>query len=382
MPLDMSFENLLEANLEELVLAIENTPGATMTLEGLYGAAIIDFLRGDLTSLKNRLRLVTDRFFDHPERKTAAVAIELRVQIRTRIFESGTLKAAADLAASPSRWQGELLLLLATAHTVFNSYERALELFEQAAHSFAGQGCHRKSLRARLNVLVCESHLHPEKNLFARYHDLYRRALRSRPRELVVATTCLLNISREYQLIGSHQVALKYCDKALEHFESHMGDINYFLTLVHRAHLLLELGRKEEARVNYEAAKLCSFKEVHAALEVVAAALNGAPAAQLTEKDQLPTWQERTMAPGEAPKMSQLEQKLLRFLSDREREKIDVLEHLYGSLLPYEVKLNRFKSLVGTLRKKWPGLVLCEQGRYRLSDTLVGPLNSRSGTGA
>jgi tetratricopeptide (TPR) repeat protein len=233
-----------------------------------------------------------------------------------------------------------------------------------------------------MNVLVCESHVHPERNLFARYHDLYRRAQRRGVRELIVATTCLLNISREYQRAGAYMVALKYCNRALQFFELQMGELNYFLTLAHRAHLLCELGRRAEARLDYEAAKLGNFKEVEAALEMIEPLLNGETPKPSENSALLPTWRERSLElRSEArPKLSALEEKLIGFLSSGPQDRIDILEAIYGSNLDYETKLNRFKSLLGTLRKKYPNFVHCEQGKYRLADELLVPTRTQGAT--
>ncbi|MCM2278550.1 MAG: hypothetical protein NDJ89_10795 [Oligoflexia bacterium] len=46
------------------------------------------------------------------------------------------------------------------------------------------------------------------------------------------------------------------------------------------------------------------------------------------------------------------------------------MEKLYGERLGYETRLNRFKALLATLRKKAPQLIVFEQGRYSLADPL------------
>ena len=58
-------------------------------------------------------------------------------------------------------------------------------------------------------------------------------------------------------------------------FERQMGDLNYYLTLVHRAQIHVALGRISEARIDLDTAKLAPFKEVHAAIEVVRPMIEG-----------------------------------------------------------------------------------------------------------
>jgi hypothetical protein len=67
---------------------------------------------------------------------------------------------------------------------------------------------------------------------------------------------------------------------------------------------------------------------------------------------------------------SDLENKLLEFIGTEARDRVEIVEHLYGERLNFEVKVNRFKSLIGNLRRKSPHLVICEEGKYRLSEVI------------
>ncbi len=373
-----TFENVIEAGLDELVEICDpvRVEGQALTIELHYAQAILHFLRGELEELKSLTDSVTILFAGHPEAELLHLACRLRELIRARQANPELIaQAERALEASSSenlKWRGEIAILIATVCTVFDEYQRAMEFYTRAVTAFEKQGCMRKALRARMNVLVCESHLHPDRNLFARYHDLYRRSLRKGQRELIVATTCLLNISREYQRAGAYLIALKYCTRALNLFELQMGEMNYFLTLAHRAHLLCDLGRTSEARIDFEAAKLGNFKEVEAALQVIEPLLHGSRPQDTTSSDLIPTWRERIESSGQT-RLSVLEEKLIAFLSSGPRDRVDILEEIYGSNLEYETKLNRFKSLLATLRKKLPTLVICEEGKYRLADEILIP---------
>jgi tetratricopeptide (TPR) repeat protein len=377
----MTFEEMIEAGLDQLVdaceLSVPMESREAVDFDIIYGRAIMHFLRGEQEQLASLITSL-DRLSAHPEHDFIVAACKLREQIRARKFDPTLLVRANELVLRETRWQGELSMLLATAFTISDDYQSAMASYSRAVTAFEKQGVIRKALRARMNVLVCESNLHPTRNLFARYHDLYRRAIRKQSRDLIVATTCLLNISREYQRAGAYLVALKYCNRALSLFELQMGELNYFLTLAHRAHLLCDLGRRAEARIDFEAAQVGQFKEVEAALRVIEPMLSGhAPATNADQSDLLPTWRERAqtaLTPNEEqPRLSTLEEKLIRYLSDGPRDRIDILEEIYGSALEFETKLNRFKSLLGTLRKKFPQLVLCEDGKYRLADEILVP---------
>lgn len=347
----LTFGFVIQADLESLVeacFALE--PQASDRLPLFYGQAIIHFLRGENDLLAEKIATIPREFADHDEASPLETACDLRALIRSRVLDTAMLEqASATLNALPSNspWRGEIAMLIATAYTLFDDYARALKLFEAAAHSLARSGFLKKSLRAQMNVLVCESHIHPSKNLFPRYHDLYRQALKRDRRETIVATTCLLNISRDYKQVGANLAALKYCNRALLLFERQMGELNYFLALVHRAEILLALGRVTEAQVDIESAKLAPFPEIKAALS----------------KIQMPVENEK--------KLSALEERLISLLSRGPRDRVELVDEIYGERLDHETKQNRFKSLIGTFRKKFPDMIVYEQSRYRLANELL-----------
>lgn len=377
-----SFNQILEASLDELVEACDPIePKSPDRLALLYGRVILNFLRGDAVGLEESFIDVSQKLIHHEDYEFVTLASGLRMQLRACQVSEFDLEAAQNFFEMPARWRGEMAMLSAAAYVNRGDYKKARSLYIFSAGFFVEQGCARKALRARLNILVCESCLFPDRNLFSQYHDLYKKSVKKEFRELYVATACLLNISREYQRTGAHSAALKYCDRALELFEERIGDINYFLTLAHRAHLLCEMGRLAEAQLDYESARLGNFKEVAAALEVVRRKIEGVETL-ISDKNLLPNWQERQNEMGNAPKLSTLENKLIRYLARGPRERSDLITHLYGALLDHETKLNRFKSLLSTFRKKFPHLVLFEDGTYRLANDILVPRVSRKKSGS
>lgn len=378
----LTFEFVIQADLESLVgvcLSLPTPVDENERLSLFYGQTIIHFLRGDTDILTSNLPKIRSDFSLHPERNHLEVACALRERIRLRLLDAGLLERAFEIIKEDQsvyaiKWRGEIAILLATSYTIFNDYQRAHEMFEIAARGLMDAGFIRKSLRAQMNVLVCESHIHPGKNLFTRYHDLYRQAIQRDRKEIVVATTCLLNISREYQRAGAYLAALKYCNRAIALFERQMGDLNYYLTLIHRAQILVSLGRVAEARIDVDQARLAPFKEVKAALQVIEPLIEGQLPSQESTDDLLPTWKERVAeihSSLSTPKLSSLEERLLALLSRGPRDRIDLVDDIYGDRLDAETKQNRFKSLIGTFRKKCPDLIVYDNGRYRLADQML-----------
>jgi tetratricopeptide (TPR) repeat protein len=364
-----NFHEIIELGLESLAAYLEGKPSDST--EVFYGHFILAYQRGDIPLL-TKMESEAQKFSNAEDFAQLQSAIQIRLGIRSRKIEPRLLDSVIAAHAASGRWQGELAILLGNAFAVTGDHPTSKAWFIKSVIELASGGSHRKAHKARLNVFVAESHIHPRANLIPDYFNLYRKSSKPPHEELSVASTCLLNISREYQIMGSHHAALKYCTQALHMAEANFGSLHYYLILAHRAHLLCELERFSEALIDFECAIAAPFGEVKSALTVVRELLNGkveVPIIEAHPANLLPTWKERTK-PTDGIKFSELENRLLAFLGEKPRDKIDILEHIYGEKLSHEVKLNRFKSLIGTLRKKSPHLVICEAGEYRIADAI------------
>lgn len=370
----MHFQEIIAANLEELSLFLEsNAPESS--IEAFYASVLQFYHLGDFPALEKTRVLATQIFAQHPEYSSLRQAIDLRIALRTRTVSEALIRELKE--SERNRWAGELSILQATCFTILDRHEEAKKYFARAASEFEAAGIFAKALRARFNMLVAESHIDNRANLIPKYFALHRMALRKSTRDEAIATLCLLNISREYELIGSLHAALKYATQAIHVGEANFGNQAYYLCLAHRAHLLVLLGRIPEARVDYDCAKAGNFLEVKAALEFVREQLaphfaDLAAASEAHAEHLLPTWKMRKGAE-DYPKLSALETKLVDFLGQGAKPKAEILEHIYGERLDYEVKLNRFKAMIGHLRRKSPHLLICENGEYRLSSLIEPP---------
>jgi hypothetical protein len=375
----VDFAQIIEAGLEDLSIYLESQD-LFSSIENFYGHFILAYQRGNVGALSRYAQEASEHFYDHAEKEDLETALNLRIGLRNREVSEDLMARGLDLARKADRWKGELLILVGTALTLQDKHKEAQELFLEAIPAFEKIGAHKKALKSRLNILVADSHLDKKANLIENYFSLYRRALKPKSRDDATASICLLNISREYQLLGTMHAALKYCTEAIDIAEANFGSQHYFLCLAHRSHLFYEMNRFTEARVDYECAVASTFPEVLAALKVLKPKLQKqfpdleSDMLPVTGKPEhlLPTWKSRIGEQQEIS-LSPLENKLVGFLGSGAKEKIDILEYLYGEKLDYEVKLNRFKNLLGNLRRKSPDLIICEQGHYRLSTQIQSP---------
>ncbi|MGZ6469283.1 MAG: hypothetical protein ACXWQJ_18420 [Bdellovibrionota bacterium] len=367
------FHEIIELSLEELAAFLEGK-SAQNSLEIFYGKFILAYQRGDLPALEIMISEALTLFAQEAELAQLKSAMSLRLAVRNRSVNAEVLEQGMAAYQAEGKWRGELTILLGSAYMITGDYQSAKRWFALSVERLAESGSLRKAHKARLNVLVAESHIDSKANLIPQYFDLYKKSVKPPKEDLSVASTCLLNISREYQIMGSVHAALKYCTQAAHVAEANFGSLHYYLILVHRAHLLCELERYSEALIDFECAAAAPFAEVRSALAVVENLLKGKVDAQAIKgadpKNLTATWAERIEGMSEGVKFSELENKLLEFIGERPRDKIEIVEHLYGPKLSHEVKLNRFKSLLGTLRKKSPHLVVCEAGEYRLADAI------------
>lgn len=374
----MNISQIMQASLNDLAQYCLQIQSPEPSLEDCYAQVLLAFLRSDLPRL-TELTDQVNRFREHPDQKAFETACQLRLAIRRRRFEKQLSENVQALFESlQPTWKGELALLQATHFTVEPDFLKAKEWFRRAYQALLNTGFTKKALRARLNELVTDSHIDPDKNQLSSYHDLYRWCLQNSDREDVVALTCLINISREYQRAGAYLASLQWCEKGLKFSELQFGSAAHHLLLAQKADVLLSLNRLAEARLVCDELTLTPFPEVKAALEVILPKLkSGKP--KLPAAEMLPTWKERLEGEDKLPQLSRLEDQLVEYLSGGPKDRFDLIDHLYGASLSYETKLNRLKSLLSTLRRKSSDLVRYRDGRYELADQITVPRLRRAG---
>jgi hypothetical protein len=372
----MSLAQILDFDLKDLYSFLEtNTEGSASEWITIYATVLRHFLRGETLYLKKICYDIESKCGNKMVPLELYVSLKLRIGLLDSSLSEDLVEKAAQLARSESEWSGELNMLLGAVCAGRGERLKAKDYYWEAARGFLKIGAYRKEARAKLNVLVERSHLDPNANLIAEYHDLYRYALRKEIRSTLVAGICLLNISREYQILGATLAALRYCERARRLLEIEFGTCPYFLSLAHLCHIYLELKRFIEAKLAYELALAAPFEEVQSALRVLEKAFDMCALEQQNPSKLNSTWAERRLdwlsrKGVETPvKLSTLEQRLLRSLAAGPKTKLELIANLYGERLSVEIRISRFESLLKTLRKKQTSLVVFENGVYRLAHT-------------
>jgi tetratricopeptide (TPR) repeat protein len=331
-----------------------------------YAEILSSYLQGDVEKLRELCANL--RLEDEPIRALAL----LRLAIRRRDVKSKDLHALATREFAGAL-EGEKWFCSGLAWELLENDTMANSSFIRAAAVYRAEGCPGKALRAHYNAVVAESRLTPHKNFIAEYQAVIEESKALGEKSFAGIARAML--SREFQIVELYEKALQMADQAIEDLESERGTLHYFHALLQKAHVLIDLGRAGETVELLKECEMASFPSIQAARTLLQVSLD--PAAnwdKTLEDDLMPTWKNR-MPPllaqrgevsGEGP-ATELERALLRLAYNGPIAKWDLIAKLYPQESDSLVSENRFKNLLGRLRKKHPGVLVCEEGRYFLA---------------
>lgn len=341
-------QTIVEASPFELKSLLVNSEDSEIAL---YGQVLELYRMGKIETLSNLISEISDPLI-------LALA-NLRLQIRTRQISLARFSdLEREVKSFEEMWHGEIYFVLAMAAEVLDDQRKSQSLFLKSYTAFEGLGFSKKAVKALLNATACESRIYPDGKFIPDYQFILQKALEVN--ENSVACIALTNISREYQKLGSLNVALEYCDRALVFMKSETGTQQYDLIIAQRAHLLLDLQRLHEAEICFEHLRTSSFPEAVEAMNVL---LNR----QTNAENLLPTWKER-LEDATPLAFSCLEEVLMEYLCESARTREEIIKKLYGDKADYAALENRFFNLVNRVNRKHQGLIYKNKNSYGLSD--------------
>jgi len=375
---------VLEASIGELKFLLSETCGEKVY--ELYARVLYAYLKNDQDQLKSVIDLlVCVRHVEGDGRaqdfKCAHCLVQkisiLRLQIRNKSVDFSFLKNLEMEAENfeETVWRAEAFFVMALAYGQLNNYEAASCYYHKAASLFNESGLKKKSVKSFFNHIVAESRRFPEARLIIEYQQVAKLAKDAG--EFDVAGLALLNISREYQKIKSLLLALQLCEQAIHCFAANVGTLHFDQAILHKCHILIDLERFGEARMEYERAKMSSFAEIQEGLVVIDAILENKPlGGSVYFQNLTPTWRERlshlmqgdSVRKESAEPLSDLESQLVRHVAEKARDKFELIYLLYGDTAEFSLLEDRFKDLLKRVRKKRPELIIYENKLYRLSD--------------
>jgi tetratricopeptide (TPR) repeat protein len=372
----VSLTKILNADLHEIV-AMHLSREERSTFGGFYVSLLKHYLTNDVTALEKLLaRIESGKSADAATKfklsdgDTRILSALGRARLASRRGNVSETELAALLETMPDEGalRGEFFYVLALCFESLNRVREMSDAYLAASQELRKCGVHSKAVKALFNHISAEHRLHPTKKFLSEFQFCYREAKKHKVHS--TAAMALVNISREYQLIGGFELALRNVNRAILLLDRQRYARSYYLALAHRAHVLLVMGRKEEALEDFREAQLCTFPDVSTALETLKDIFSGNQ--EPSVKPALESWEGRVAEANQGKqKLGPLEQRLLKFLSETPRTRWELIEFLYGGTLAPEVLENRLNNTLQRIKKKLPGLIVNDGGRYRLAEALV-----------
>lgn len=335
----------------------------------LYREVWLAYMSGDREGLLASLKRA-ELFAEGPARGLALylrALIALRLRVRFGGDEKVREPAAKDL---PLAWRAEFRMVQGLEYSKRGENAHARECWQQAAQDFARARVPRRALRCRANILALHTRASPDqKRLFASFRGVIREAKRLGERS--VEGVAWMNLSREYQRVGNLARALETADSAVGLLESESGSLNYFFSVAHRCHVLLDLGRHAPALLDREELGRAQHAEVTAACRVLDAISGvGLSSPGRWIEDLTPTWQERwdaIRARIRSPKLTPTEEMLVDLLSNGPKTRKELAHAIYGDQAKTAFALDRLDSLLKYFKKRHTSLLVRKGSAYALS---------------
>lgn len=332
-----------------------------------YAGVLSAYLQGDVEKLE---RVIAEIESAPLEWKGEIRALaNFRLGLRKKSLKAKAIEEFASLKFQEV-FSAEQNFCLGLAWESAGNDLMAEKTFHEAARLYRATGCERKALRAHYNALAADSRVNPHKNFIAEYQAVIE--VSRRLNESIFEGMALIMLSREYQVAGLYDQSLTMIERSIEQLEPERGTLHYYYALLQKAHVLIDLERTPaEIAPILKECEMAPFKEAAAIRRLLTIQID--PQVEwdsASEADLPPSWRNRLpklTVRSEARGHGDLEEKFLRFAYNGPVEKWDLIQKLYPESTPALVLENRFKNLVARLRKKYPGEIICQDGRYSIA---------------
>jgi hypothetical protein len=360
--------DIFDADIDEL-LAMRSRDFETDETR-IYADIMICYLSGDILGLES---LVSSEGFRLNCGPVASLCARVRLQIRRCSMDECSMQDLDLLAPIEPLWSGEIHMILSFANETLKREVACRDHSLLAHKAYAAIGAKRKSVRALANYVAAQSRIEPNGHYLPDLHHIYRLAKEAG--DVTAMSTALINASREYQRLGAMSLAMKYAERGIVIARRNAGNLCFYLSIAHRAHLFAQMGCFREARWDAEALLSANFPVIQAALECLGRDfpelrnIKVPTDRQISdfEKAVSDSWRERR---GEqrTGEVGSLEQRLVNLLSQSPKKKSELISCLYGDRINSASAGNRLDNLLNRIRKRDPRLICFAYGKYRLAE--------------
>lgn len=327
--------------------------------EDQYSKAIVYYLEENLSDLKEL----------NPADKEIKFLIDFRVLMLERDYSDDDIKDwMAESEILSEEKQAELYFLAAYAAAEIQSYQFSKEIYKKAYARLKKIGAERKAVKSLMNMVVSEQCDKDSKKLILDYNFVATEARKIQ--DPIVEGLCFLNMSYEHRKLGGLELSLNFVNQALDLLQNDFGANHYYSALAHRCHVLIELGRYNEALFDFQKIKASRASENLEALKVIQVLL-GEKQMEVKMDHLEHTWRERLFLSKKGKKTKKLtktENELLQVLSTGPKGKAELIEALYGEKIDFFAAESRLKMLLSRFRKKCPGVISIENSQYQIVD--------------
>jgi hypothetical protein len=362
--------------LRELKPELRNVPELDA-----YASAILGFHQNDLELMETALQ---SKFLSASLRPL----VSLRMSIRSRAGLAEAIDVLiAHLDHLSAEWRAEAEFVVAMGYESLLDSKSAIQFYDSAALHLESIGAHHKALKSRYNSLCHASALAPHHFFWiAKYEEILRRA--EELQETNLQGTIRLSIAFEYDWYGMRSQALKQTREAVSCLEPEMGSLNYDHAVLTLCYLCVLEGLRPEAEIHLEYLSHSAHLEVQAAREFILCLFEGRlhefPSVAV-ENMSVP-WRHRVEIWSAEDRqitdqqLGEIESRVIQILSRTPMTRDELKNALFSDALQVRSEAatrseanefsidQRFDNLLYRIRKKRPGLVVSQAGKYRISD--------------
>jgi hypothetical protein len=350
------FVELLDSNLEEL---INQSLVDSENKFKVYRSILIAFFKGESETLLS----ISSQLSQKSPEKTLAL---YRYRLRTKTSRPYMIEELQNESSSwQDPWKVEAFFTISMIAADNNLNESYLKFSQKSSNLLESLGSKKKSCLAMLNVLVAKTRMNPNLHLIPEYNFLFK--LSRKRKSFKVAGICLQNIAKEYLELGALQLSLNFVNKSIQYLDREYGSMNYFLALAQKAHTLMMLDRPVETQKVLQVLKLSRYPEVLEAARVIEYKLGKLKKEEITRGNLTEAWT-NLLEIGPNVKLGELEQKVIKTLSQDSLTRYELMVKIYGTNISHESAENRLKNLMNRIKKNVPGLIIFHNGKYRLSE--------------
>ncbi|MBC86630.1 MAG: hypothetical protein CL677_05575 [Bdellovibrionaceae bacterium] len=355
------WNNLFNSSVQELIAFIDTQKGSDQ--QNWYAQVLVCFFMGEcleLTYLIRKYPQSGDPLQDRILLNLARCRLNIRRNTYLRISEQELLKDTSD----HSVFRPEAFAVAGMQAEYLGDFHKANEHYLKSYLGFKTLGLTNRSALMQNAWLNSEVHNNPEERFLPRMIEILKSHQDNGA--LQAAGSLALNISYEFEYIGSLRTAYRYALMAENSLYGFRGTKQYDLSVAQLAHLSFQLGNTPMAQKLMERLDNSKVAPARAASQILKKWYIDENI-KLTEPPSAAWKNKMKLKDQSVVRLTELEDNIVNLTSQGIVSKADLLIHLYPDEKARTSDLRRrIDSAIYKLRKKVPEIVINDQGNYSM----------------